>query len=237
MKALLSAAVFAVSLCMPAIAQPAAGAPDPAPRDIVVSGTRKQELIERAAAFVRLSNVSGGIRALARWRQGVCPNVYGGTLEEEGLIERRIRAIAKAVNAPVAGIYCQPNITITLTRDPPALVCTILASSPFELGEATLAQRARVRTGDDPIRWWYATDVEGAHGSGLTDNPPAASIEAGAGSAAGFSVGGLGGGGHHSLGLYSSSMIGTQSARALRGATVIINLNRIGSVPPDAIAS
>jgi len=70
----------------------------------------------------------------ARWKQPVCPHVYGLTQVAAWQIEHRIREVAAQVGAPVdRADSCIPNIGIIFTVQPQASLLSIADKRPFLL--------------------------------------------------------------------------------------------------------
>ncbi len=87
-----------------------------------------------------------------RWKQPVCPHVSGLAPAAAQVIERRIRAVAAQVGAPVDRSDCVANISIIATSDPQASLASIASASPYLVVGGDQKQTVRY-----PIEAWYAT--------------------------------------------------------------------------------
>ena len=189
-------------------AAPAAGED---PESIVVTGTpdaRKEER-KRAAEFVRRTGVAQ-LQPVARWIAPVCPRTVGVDDEIAAIVDNRIREIAASAGAPVAPKPCTPNIAVIFTEDGDSLTRAIFEKSPRQVAALSPTQRERIVEGKDAIRWWYSTRDESR------DGMPAAS--------------GI-------VKQYNSSIVSTQVVRALRFATVIVDVEKANGTPLNAVAS
>jgi len=89
----------------------------------------------------------------ARWKQPVCPHVYGLNPVAAWFVEHRIREVATMVGAPVDRTDpCLPNIGIILTVQPQASLESIAARRPFLVQGGN--QKLTVKY---PVQAWYAT--------------------------------------------------------------------------------
>jgi hypothetical protein len=89
----------------------------------------------------------------ARWKQPVCPHVYGLTPVAAYVVERRIRDVAAQVGAPVdRRDPCIPNIGIIFSAQPQASLTSIATARPFLVQGGS--QKPEVRY---PVQAWYAT--------------------------------------------------------------------------------
>lgn len=226
MVMLLSAPLFAQQAAAP----PPSGGPE---AEINVIGRKIDQAEARREAndFVRRAGVANGDNPVARWVTPVCPRVLGIQDEYAAIVERKVRAIATKADIKTAPLPCKTNIVISFTTDAKAVTQRIATKSPRRLAEVPIPARPKLLKGDAPVRWWYTTQVIGADGMGTTgDSPPSNSGTA------------EGGGSSLSLGAptvqaFSSSIIRTQAVRALRSATVIVDVNLATGVPLDAVAS
>jgi len=88
-----------------------------------------------------------------RWKQAICPHVSGLAPAAALVIERRVRAVATQVGAPVdPSTACVPNISIIATTDPQASLLSIAKTSPYLVLGGD--QQSTVRY---PVQAWYAT--------------------------------------------------------------------------------
>ncbi|WP_052129529.1 hypothetical protein [Sphingomonas sp. 35-24ZXX] len=232
------AAAAALLVCAPASAQqtepqPNTGA-DTQPDEIEVIGRRQSEEQARKEAndFVRRTLATSSDDPLARWVSPVCPAVLGIQPEYAAVVERKIRAIARTAEIELAPAPCKSNVVISFATDAKAVVQRIAKKSPRRLAEVQIPDRPALLTGNAPVRWWYTTQETGADGaSAVTSDGLAAN--AGTAEGGGSSIGN----GLPTVQAYSSSIIRTQIVRALRSATIVIDVSRAEGVPLDAVAA
>jgi len=202
---------------------------------IVVTGQRptREQARERAVSFVRQVGVARGEQSASRWTDPVCPRVLGIAQPYSGIVEERMRAIAREVGMRVGATGCQPNISVSFVGDAAGLMQEIDRRSPTRLQEVPHDLRAAMLTGDAPIRWWYLTERRSRHS--MRNAPQALQTEAG--SAGGGSQQASGALDVEALTQYDSSMISTQMARAIIDANVVIDLDRVEGRTLQAVAA
>lgn len=198
------------------------------------------ELRKQANDFVRQTGVANGSDPVARWLEPVCPKVVGIKPEYAAIVETRMREIAELSGIATADQGCQGNIAISFTTDGPRLMQQIARKSPSRLAELPPHMRDRLLTNDAPIRWWYNIRTQGADGMSVA-NSDSLLVSAGATDGRTFS-GGIGGesaigNGTQTVQAYRSTLIGTQSVRALFRATVVIDVNLAQGQSLDAVAA
>jgi len=89
----------------------------------------------------------------ARWKQPICPHVYGLNPVTAWFVEHHIREVAAMVGAPVdRNDPCLPNIGIIFTAEPQASLLSIAARRPF-----LLQGGAQKLTVNYPVQAWYTT--------------------------------------------------------------------------------
>lgn len=226
---LLAAMVTAGIGLVPGLAQ------QPSPdEEIEVIGRRQTEEQARREAndFVRRTVSTSSDDPLARWVTPICPAVLGIQPEYAAIVERKIRALAKVAEIDAAPAPCKTNIVISFTTNAKAVVQRIAKKSPRRLAEVQIPDRPALLSGDAPVRWWYTTQETSVDGvSAVTSDGLAAN--GGTAEGGGSSIGN----GLPTVQAYSSSIVRTQIVRALRSATIVIDVNRAQGVPLDAVAA
>lgn len=220
----LVARLLAVILFLPRFAA-AADAPD---EEIVVTGTvlSPAEARRQATEFVDRVGVASGQTPAARWIDPVCPRVFGLDGTRAAQVERRLRAQAAAVGARLATSGCAPNLAVIFTADSGSMVKKIVRRSTTTLSEVEPAGRRELIDGKAPVRWWYDTEARGKDGQRDIAMPFAAGLEEG-----GVLPGGSGG----TFFQYRSSMVSTLSVRAIRSATIVVDVEQATGVPLAAV--
>ncbi len=88
----------------------------------------------------------------AKWKQPICPHVYGFTPVAAWLVEHRIKEVAQQVGAPVdRSDPCVPNIGIIVTPDPQKSFDSLASRAPYLMISST--RRTKV---EYPVETWYA---------------------------------------------------------------------------------
>ena len=114
----------------------------------------------------------------ARWKQKVCPKVYGMKPVATWIIEHRIKDIAEKVGAPVdrADPCLKPNLLVVVSPQPQAALDSIADKAPILVAMAgTQIKRLTIKY---PIQSWYVSLVRDNNGRLLADvespdgNPP-----------------------------------------------------------------
>jgi hypothetical protein len=201
--------------------------------EIEVIGRRMEEAEARREAndFVRRTGVANGENPVARWTAPVCPAVLGIQPEYATIVERKMRNIAASADIEVAPLPCKTNIVVSFTTNASAVIQRIARKSPRRIAEVPMPERAALFKGSAPIRWWYTTQVTGTDGMSTTGDAPPASAGTAEGGGSALALG------LQAIQAYSSSMIRTQAVRALRTATVVIDVTLSDGVPLDAVAA
>ncbi|MFL6854581.1 MAG: hypothetical protein ACJ8D3_03915 [Sphingomicrobium sp.] len=214
----------------------AAASQDAPDNIIVVRGTRidPTQARERAVDFVKRTGVANGQQQVARWVVPVCIKVIGLTAPQEARVVGLMLGIAREANIPVARVDCQPNVTVTFAPDAGQVVRHIHARKPRQLDELSGKEREQLLNGAAPVRWWYATQMLDRDGI-KSNNLSAPWITAGEGNSP---IGLPTVDGVTSTQQYNSgSNVRTPTVRSLYGATVVVDANKAGKTPVDAIAA
>ena len=224
---------FALALANVAASGLAAATPMP-DDEIVVTGERLSpaQARERAAAYVEHIGVATGRESVARWIDPICPRALGIAPELVRRVENRLRVIAAEACVPTAKTGCTPNITVNFVGDGGAFARSIATRDRRRLAEVPSTARPALLNGAAPVRWWYLTQVRGGDGDGMNGVDPAFVTGAESGGAT------LPNNGEAStVQNYASSLVSTQTARALRSATVVVDTVRAEGATLDSITA
>jgi hypothetical protein len=206
--------------------------------DIVVKGKAlsKEAAHEQASAYVQNIGIVTTVKPAARWLDPVCPKTVGIVDDKAAMVVARIRQVAANIGARVAKEGCRPNILVTFTDLGTDLIQRINSLDPRQLAEVPHAQRDRVLKGNDPIRWWYASQVRSHDGMpGSSAPPPWLNIETSGSGAAAASDGGGGSLSSPFTNSYRTSTIATQTKRSLETVTVVIDVKLAEGKGFDAV--
>lgn len=183
---------------------------------IVVTGELEKQARQKAQSYVRELKVASGEQPTARWFDLICPRTIGLSKEHASIVEKQVRQVIREIGAPLAEQGCKANFAIVFTDGPERVVQRIAGSR----GGLPLADARELREGTAPVRWWYNTELRSKDGMTASDaSVPWAAV--GSPSYQPLPTGSSG-----SLPQYNSSIVSTQSVRAIHSATVIIDVNR-----------
>src|ERR1700759_5092485 len=115
-----------LALTLSATAQPV--------EQVTVTGTRNRQVMDQYIQNFAVPTRMAG--KLARWHEGVCPQVVGMKPELSAQFTARIRTLAAEVGAPVGADGCRANIQIVFTTTPQALMDNVRVNQPDYLGYA-----------------------------------------------------------------------------------------------------
>lgn len=206
--------------------------PDDATIEVIGRRLSEEQARQEANDFVRRTGVASGENPVARWTGPVCPAVLNIQPEFAAIVERKMRAIAASADIAVAPLPCKTNIVVSFATNANAVIQRIAKTSPRRIAEVPVPDRAALLKGGAPIRWWYTTQVTGADGTGaVTSDAVPAIAGVGVGPSSVLDTGAP------AIQAYSSSIIRTQAVRALRSATVVIDVKAAEGVPLDAVAA
>ncbi|MBL8551650.1 MAG: hypothetical protein JNJ73_16810 [Hyphomonadaceae bacterium] len=108
--------------------------------------------------FVERHGTMSRIDQIGRWREPICPRVENLPPAFNRYIANRIKAVARAVDAPASNDEnCTPNIRIVFTPEPQALLDRVRADAPHLLGYHFIHRRPALATVTMPVQAWYAT--------------------------------------------------------------------------------
>lgn len=153
----------------------------PGVESVTVTGTKSRAVMDQYIQnFAAPTRIAG---KLARWREGVCPQVVGLKAEYTAFIEKRVRDVAQQVGAPVGAEGCRTNIQVVFTTAPQTLLDDVRQHQPEYLGYAdTATAREKLAIVTRPLQAWYSTatrdlngniEVDGRKTLGITmDWPP-----------------------------------------------------------------
>lgn len=193
---------------------------------ITVTGRRPEEVRREAEAFVRSLGVAQ--EPVARWIDPVCPEVLGVAKQISKRVEDRVREIAARAGVPVSKAKCQSNLVIAFVKNGDAVVEQIQARSPHQFKDVDAQHRTYLQNANKPVRWWHAIQSRTRDGMRDTGNeaPPFAKLDAPGGVPMAGDV----------VFQYRSSIASTQMVRALRVATVIIDVEKAEGKTLDSVA-
>jgi len=159
-----AAAGVLVLLALPAQAPLIVGQPETvysdAQREVDLDNSRRMVETMLAPSF----SIDG---QYARWKQPICPHVYGLNAAAGWYVEHHIREVAQRVGAPLDhDDPCRFNIGIFFTAQPQASLESIAAASPMLIAGGS--QKLQVKY---PVQAWYTSLKTDYNGTRTLDIP------------------------------------------------------------------
>jgi hypothetical protein len=128
---------------------------------------QRAELEPKVEDFLSQIAAPGNEEGLARWNQGICPQVTGLSRDEGEFILGRISEIGRAAGAPLAEERCRPNLYIFVTTQPKELLRGMKQRNfAFAFGNVAPAVVDEFIDAPRPVRVWYNTRSETVGGLG-----------------------------------------------------------------------
>jgi len=163
LRALALFAYLSLTCTVPAFAQQAA--PDQAAPDIVVEGSRLDEMVRSFVTDVAAAPISE--RQIARWDQAICPLVVGLPARQAQYIADRIAQRAHFLGLRTRSSGCHANILILVTPDANQLAETLVRTNRdytgyfVSNGLNSLGREglARFVSSAAPVRWWHVNQT------------------------------------------------------------------------------
>ncbi|MEO1045734.1 MAG: hypothetical protein AAFX04_09870 [Pseudomonadota bacterium] len=203
---------------------------------ITVEGQQRTRAEERAeiVEYVRRTGVARGQRPVARWIDPICPRVLGVSDEHGKIVADHIHAVASTVGAPVARAKCRPNMTIIFAESGRDTVAGIRRSNGSQFLEVPHGERDDVFDSNNPVRWWYRTQEQPSWGGQhSTGDPVFLAVETGPGAPQfGTNLGNA-----NIMKQYRPSLVSTNTARAIRAASVVIDVNQADGFTLDSVSN
>ena len=229
-------AVLALVLASPAAraqstatpAAPAASGSD-ATETVTVEGEKPSQIaiIHNFVSTFSVTSATAGV--ITRWRTAICPTVVGLTPQFNDVVLQDLRKVAGLVGAAAKPDSCKPNIIITFTGEPEALLTAAKEKNPYILGTGA----SRNSTMTHPVQAWYGTATVDLRGNVFTDsddigmtNPPGK----------GFNTLPMAGVGGVPTVAREGSLIRDGMGSTFSTVFIVVDLKKVGTVPLSAIA-
>lgn len=211
----------------PALAAYAPPEPIKSSDTIVVTGQKpeKKAIKQEATQFIRTVIAKPDDEQYARRNAPICPKVFGIDAQYAQIVEKRIRDIATAVDAPIASSECKLNLVVRFSNNGDAYISKLKAVKSGLFSSIPLPERKSFYASTSPVRWWYNLHFTGSDGRDLQPN---ASVSIPIGltlGSKGFSRS------------QSPSIIDTNLIVRVEASTVVIDVNKVTGFPLDTIAS
>jgi hypothetical protein len=214
--------------------------------EIVVTGTRAQELAQAFAGAVAVAPAAED--QYARWNFRMCPSVAGMTAEAAQTLIDHIALRANAVGVGVEPPGCRPNLVIIYAPDSDRLAREIVDTRRDLLGfystdDVTTTGREQLAAFANtprPVRWWHVSRTVTADGQVLSDTRTRVGRGTNDAMAAATGQGGAAMIGNGFGGAEAVRAQATRFRRATRQdlsfALLIVDARRVAGLPPQAVA-
>jgi hypothetical protein len=217
----------ALLVSTPALAAYAPPEPITATDTIVVTGQKPEKKVirQQASDFIRTVIKLPDDGQYARRNAPICPKVFGVDAQYAQIVEKRIRDIAEAVEAPIAKSSCKLNLVVRFSADGDGYINKLKTAKPGLFATIPLPERKSFFAGTGPVRWWYNLHFTGSDGRDLVSSSP---VELPIGpllSSKGFARN------------LNSSIVDTNLIVKIEASSVIIDVNKVTGFPLDTIAS
>ena len=146
--------------------------PDQKPTDIVVTAPARapKELKKQTLNFVRTVSDTAEQIQFSRRDDPFCVKIVGIDPAYHDVIRKKIRETAKVARAPKeAPEGCRPNIHVIFSNDGDALMEALKRKYPSIINAQPIRKIDELMQSKKPVRWWYATKIEGANGEPVID--------------------------------------------------------------------
>ncbi len=187
---------------------------------ITVTGKKsdKKEIRQEARAFVGKTMVPE-YGQFARRNDPLCPTVIGIDKNYADIVATQIRSIAKNSGVKLAQPSCKPNLHVMFVNNSNSFMTKLGRSAPGVFSLVPAPELKALRTNPVPVRWWYATALQGSDGMNPELRPQPD------------------GNNYLSLKSFSSSVIDTNIAINLAGTIVVVDIDKATGYPLASIAA
>lgn len=196
----------------------------PAPAEtsstITVTGTKadKDEVRREARTFVGKAIVPE-YGQFARRNDPLCPTVIGIDKNYADIVVAQIRGIAKNSGVKLAELGCKANVHVMFVNDSNGFMTKFGRAAPGVFSLVPAPELKALRTSLVPVRWWYATELEGS------DRTKTRLVEQADRNS------------YLSIKSFSSSLIDSKIAINLVGTIVVVDIEKATGYPLASIAA
>jgi hypothetical protein len=187
--------------------------PDQTPTDIIVTAPARapKELKKQTVNFVRTVSDTAEQIQFSRRDDPFCVKIVGIDIAYHDVIRKKIRETAKVARAPKeAPEGCRPNIHVIFSNDGDALMQALKRKYPAIVSAQPTRKIDELMQSKKPVRWWYATKIEGANGEPVIDGR---------------------------VYRYTSSLISSSIEIDLTSTVIIVDINQSNGYPLESVAS
>jgi|GEM_PF-1118217 len=190
--------------------------PDQKPTDIIVTAPARanKELKKQTLNFVRTISDTEEQNQFSRRDDPFCVKITGIDPAYHDLIRKKIRETATVARAPKeASEGCRPNIHVMFSKDGDALMAALKRRYSAIIGAQPIRKIDELMQSKKPIRWWYATKMEGANGEPVSDGIVPTYQR------------------------YTANLISTGIEIELTSTVIIVDINQSNGYPLESVAS
>jgi len=159
---LLSMIAAALLATEPPVAPGDAPTPEPAAREIVVTGERGRDRDRRSETFVDAVAQPSAKGQIARFEDPLCSTSIGLTQSDAAIVARRLVQVAKAAGLRTAKAGCRANLVILVVDDRAKAIAHWQKSRPDFFDGLTEREVAELAAGDGPVAAWQIVAMKGA---------------------------------------------------------------------------
>ncbi len=216
-----------VVLATPSLAAYAPPEPVKSGETIVVTGQKsdKKAVRTEAVKFMRTVAVLPEDGQYARRKDPICAKVFGLDAQYNEIVEKRIRDVAQAVDAPLAKPDCKLNLVVRFSEDADAYIKKAKALRPQLFSTIPIIELPRFYASTAPVRWWYNLYPTDGSGRDFSIQTPQSLDLPLSISSKGFARN------------TNSSVIDTNLIVNIQASTVVIDIDKVTGFPLDTIAS
>lgn len=130
---------------------------------ITVTGKNadKDEVRREARAFVGKAIVPE-YGQFARRNDPLCPTVIGIDKSYADIVVTQIRGVARNTGVKLAEPGCKANVHVMFVNDSNGFMTKLSRAAPGVFSLVPTPELKALRTSLAPVRWWYATELEGS---------------------------------------------------------------------------
>lgn len=189
---------------------------DQKPTDIIVTAPSRvpKEVKKQTLNFIRTVPDTAEQIQFSRRDDPFCVKIVGIDPTYHALIRTKIRETAKVARAPKeAPEGCRPNIHVVFSNDGDALMAAFKRRYSAIISAQPLRKIDELMQSKKPVRWWYATIMEGTNGAPVTDGIVPTYQR------------------------YTASLISSGIEIEIKSTVIIVDINQSNGYPLESVAS
>ncbi|WP_156423730.1 hypothetical protein [Erythrobacter sp. YT30] len=140
-------------------------------KEIIVEGAKNQR--KAILKYIRANVGEEPAGQYAKFEDPICPSVFGFTDNVAQYIETRMRDVAEAAKAKVAGNKCNPNVHLVIVEDGPNTINELRAKRKGAFGQMLPYARRELSQSPGPVYEWRVVSPIGMDGNTDRSKPSA----------------------------------------------------------------